>query len=573
MFFCIEDVINKNYLILRKEKVLVYLSTNALYMIKMKVVEYYYKYIKAKGINRVFGIPGSYIMPLWQQFSEPNEIKLVLARHENGAVFMADGWSRVNRQVGIVLTTIGPGITNAITGIATAYYDSIPLVVISGYSSLDEINKGGFQNSKISDRGFSVKKLLKGITKANFFPKNVEEAISNIHEAFCVAQEGRKGPVHILLPKDIQCQEFRPKDMTFAFEDESSTEICISKNICDTIEKAKRPILFSGWGVYLADGINERNKFVSKYNIPFVCSTKGLAGGQAVEKELFWGVTGTVTKLETIKKIKDYAPDLWIVVGSSLSQNSFVEFTEVCNSDIIQVDIDSGQKNQYMEAQFFLRCDAKQFFKKINNCIEGGAVKYNFPPKINKKPCFFFEKVLNSLVQNVKKEAIIVPDAGNHWLDVLYWFPQNTMYDIRTNAGLASMGHAIGASIGMKLANRDREVICITGDGSFLMSGAEISVAIQEEVKILFLVYNNSGLGRVRVGQGFTGKYIASNITNVSIADIGIGMGAKAVCVKTVKEFQKYLKLYLNSNDTWIIEICEKKDAIPAILREREEIC
>ena len=136
MFFCIEDVINKNYLILRKEKVLVYLSTNALYMIKMKVVEYYYKYIKAKGINRVFGIPGSYIMPLWQQFSEPNEIKLVLARHENGAVFMADGWSRVNRQVGIVLTTIGPGITNAITGIATAYYDSIPLVVISGYSSL-----------------------------------------------------------------------------------------------------------------------------------------------------------------------------------------------------------------------------------------------------------------------------------------------------------------------------------------------------------------------------------------------------------------------------------------------------
>src|SRR5574344_1968987 len=171
----------------------------------MKVVDAYYNFFKGLGYKEIFGLPGSYIMPLWQKFDK--DIKIILSRHESGAVFMADGWSRNNKLPGIVLTTIGPGLTNTITGIACAYQDSIPLIIISGYVSTTMNNKGGFQNSDSKDRGFLPSSLLSSVTKTTFLPQTADEAINCLSKAYEIAMEGRKGPVHISLPMDIQIAE------------------------------------------------------------------------------------------------------------------------------------------------------------------------------------------------------------------------------------------------------------------------------------------------------------------------------------------------------------------------------
>lgn len=533
----------------------------------MKVVEFYYDFIKKSGIHKAFGVPGSYVMPLWQQFCEPEKVDLVLARHESGAVFMADGWSRESKKVGIVLTTIGPGITNAITGIAAAYYDSIPLIIISGYSAVSDLDKGGFQNGKASDRGLPTMKLLQNITKAVYMPKDSNEAVRDIQEAYKTATDGRKGPVHILLPKDVQLAKCMEKG--FNLQDQSGDNQMVDESIFDEIKNTKSPILFSGWGCFLADAQKERDEFVNQNHIPFLCSTKGLAGGQEADASLFWGVTGTITRTETLNKIRAYHPDLWIVVGSSISQNSFMEFNDVYDSKVIQIDIDEKQKNQYHKVDFFVERDAKSFFLEALNRKDLEKEKFVYPEAKEPIPSFFFERILDRFLNGMPKGTVLVPDAGNHWLEALYWYPRKMKFDIRTNAGLASMGHAIGAAIGMKMAADEKEVVCLTGDGSFLMSGAEISVAVQKKLHMLFMVYDNRSLGRVRVGQSLTGKYIASDINEVSIEKVAAGLGAKVAVIENEDEFERYLELYRNSNETWVFNIVEKEDIIPAFLREK----
>lgn len=408
------------------------------------------------------------------------------------------------------------------------------------------------------------------MTKAVFIPKNAEEAVQNLMKAYEIAQEGRKGPVHILIPKDVQLADY--EQSTVKSLDLSTREFLIEESVFEKIENAKRPILFSGWGCFLADAQYDRDKFVNEYKIPFICSTKGLAGGQKVERSLFWGVTGTITRQETIDKIKEYHPELWIVVGSSMSLNSFMELGDVCDSEILQVDIDRKQQNQYRKADIFCECDAKYFFKELLKRGNLNKTERCYSKTTEPVPVFFFEKVLESLFHKMPVDTILVPDAGNHWLEALYWFPNRMKFDIRTNAGLASMGHAIGAAIGMKMANEEKEVVCLTGDGSFLMSGMEISVAVQHKIKLLFIVYDNRSLGRVRVGQSLTGKYIASDIDNVSIEEIASGLGAKTAVIDSVVAFEYYLDMYHNSNEVWVLNVVEKEDIIPAFLRERGTI-
>lgn len=536
----------------------------------MKVVEFYYEFIKSKGISKVFGVPGSYVMPLWQQFCEADKVQLVLARHESGAAFMADGWSRENKKVGVVLTTIGPGITNAITGIAAAYYDSIPMIIISGYSAVSEFDKGGFQNGKASDRGINTEELLKNITKAVFMPKDANEAVRDIQNAYRIATEGRKGPVHILLPKDVQIADC--KEVICKKQIEMTDKNTIDDRVFEEIKKAKRPILFSGWGCFLADAQKERDEFVNQNHIPLISSTKGVAGIYETDCSLFLGVTGTITRPDTLKKISMYHPDLWIFVGSSISQNSFMELNDVCDSTVIQVDIDEKQKNQYHKVDYFVNCDAKIFFKEALKRKDLKKDTFIFSEIEEPSPSSFFDLILDRFLNQMPKGTVLVPDAGNHWLEALYWYPSKMKFDIRTNAGLASMGHAIGASIGMKMASNDKEIVCLTGDGSFLMSGAEISVAVQNKLHMLFLVYDNQGLGRVRVGQSLTGKYIASAISDASIEKIASGLGAKAAVIENEDVFDSYLKLYRDSDETWVFDIVEKEDVIPTFLRMKGTI-
>ena len=535
----------------------------------MKVSKIYYNFFRDLGYKEIFGLPGSYIMPIWQEFGE--EIKIVLSRHENGAAFMADGWARNNNLPGVVLTTIGPGLTNAITGIACANQDSVPLIVISGYVPTLLNNKGGFQNSDKLDRGFMPEDLLSSITKATFLPQTADEAVEVLGKAYSIAMSGRKGVVHISMPMDIPNMESDvPPNINIT---ENTTEEKIGSNIVEAIATSKNPIMFAGNGSFLSNVTDLMNEVSIKYNIPIVSSIKGLSAC-AISNPLYLGVTGNVIKKELYEFLKGYNADLVISLGSSLSVNSCKDFdTLFGNAKVIRVDIDKNQFKNYRKATFNVNMDVKEFLlqmleqdiaKKENN------IDFKIDKEIPREDDNTFSKVAHYMYQNTPENTLFIPDAGNHWLDTLYWCYPRERLGVFTNAGLASMGHAIGAAIGFKIANPSKNVICITGDGSFMMSGMEISEAISQKLDMIFVIVNNSSLGRARVYQEMTdGKVVSTTFKEASFTKICQALGANAKCAYSLEEFKEIFEEMKNITGVKVIEVmAESKDCPKALRRD-----
>ena len=536
----------------------------------MKVSKIYYNFFKKMGYKEIFGLPGSYIMPLWQEFEK--DIKIVLSRHENGAVFMADGWSRNNNLPGIVLTTIGPGLTNAVTGITCAYQDSVPMIVISGYVSTSMNNKGGFQNSDINDRGFMPDQLLSSITKATFLPQTADEAIQALTSAYEISMSGRKGPVHISLPFDVQSMESN-LDVVPNENNDNNIDFDWQSKFIDLINKSKRPIFFCGNGCFLAKATEAMNEISQKNNIPIISSIKG-ASACCVSNNLYWGVTGNALKKGLYDHLKKYNADLVISLGSSLSFNSFNGYDELLNkADIVRIDIDKKQFNNYKKATLDINTDVLDFLEEMKHMdISKKDLKYHY--KIDEENSNendnLFSQISDYMYRNTTENTLFVPDAGNHWLDILYWCYPKRRLGIFTNAGLASMGHAIGASIGFKIANPNKEVICITGDGSFMMSGMEISEAIRQNLDMMFIVVNNLSLGRARVYQEMTdNKIISTTFNKCDIITIASGLGAISRQVNNLEEFKKVFEELKNIFGVKVIEVIVEEKDCPKILRRK----
>lgn len=533
----------------------------------MKVSNIYYNFFKQLGYKEIFGLPGSYIMPIWQEFDK--EIKIVLSRHESGAVFMADGWARNNNLPGIVLTTIGPGLTNAITGIACAYQDSVPLIIISGYVPTNMNGKGGFQNSDKNDRGFIPGELLASITKATYLPQTADEAVKVLGEAYKVAMSGRKGPVHISIPMDIPNMD---SDLEVDIKlEEKELDLQWKDNFVNMLSESNRPIFFCGNGCFLADATDLMNQVSEKYNIPIISSIKG-ASACTISNKLYLGMTGNVTKKKLYNFLKEYNADLVISLGSSLSVNSFREYNELLEeATIVRVDIDKKQFNNYRNAELNINMDVKDFLKEINK-MDIAKKEYTFYYEIDEeRPLIddnIFSKVSDYMYRNTSENTLFIPDAGNHWLDILYWCYPRQRLGIFTNAGLASMGHAIGAAIGFKIANPNKNVICVTGDGSFMMSGMEISEAINQNLDMMFVIVNNCSLGRARVYQEMTdNKIISTTFNKVDFTQIAASLGAKAKCANSFEEFKVIFEQLKNETGVKVIEVVVEDKDCPKTLR------
>lgn len=535
----------------------------------MRVSKIYYDFFKKMGYKEIFGLPGSYIMPLWQEFDK--DIAIILSRHENGAVFMADGWSRNNCLPGIVLTTIGPGLTNAITGITCAYQDSIPLIIISGYVPTSMNNKGGFQNSDVRDRGFMPNQLLSSITKATFLPQTADEAVNAIMLAYELSMSGRKGPVHISLPFDVQSMESDLEVVVKNNKNSSSYEW--ETEFVNLFNNSKRPIFFCGNGCFLSNATDVMNEISQKNNIPIIASIKG-SSACSVSNDLYWGVTGNIIKQSLYDHLKEYNPDLVISLGSSLSFNSFNNYNDLLGqADIVRVDIDKNQFNNYKKATLNINIDVFEFLEKMRTLdINKKALKYSYKideetPEQNDN---LFSQIADYMYRNTSENTLFIPDAGNHWLDILYWCYPKQRLGIFTNAGLASMGHAIGASIGFKISNPEKDVICITGDGSFMMSGMEISEAVRQNLNMTFIVVNNYSLGRARVYQEMTDNKIISTIFNkCDISNMALGLGAISRKVDNLNDFKNIFEELKNICGVKLIEVIVEEKDCPKILRRK----
>lgn len=512
----------------------------------MNVAEYYLTFLNNHGCQYAFGVPGKAIMPFWQACLT-SKVKLVLARHESGAAFMADGWSRGTLKPAIVLTTLGPGVTNVITGIATAYCDSIPLILITGQSETNNLGLGNFQDSTSIGRGTDVNSLLKPITKLSLEAHTSVEAINYLKIAYKYAVSGRMGPVHISIPMDIQLEEVIDDVETDSYVLNTEKNYFESNNllVTDILEQSERPIILAGWGTYLAGSSESLMKFSLKFNIPIISTIKGKAV-LATTFQNYIGHIGAGSTEITKKFLAKYSPDLFLILGSALGKMNLTPIDQyIRKAKIVQVDIEPTEMTTLIKVDKFLNCDVESFLR-VN--IKGKGIKPN-PQKFliwkdiydqatmgladeNFKDTPFSFKVIDVLNKVVPSETIFLPDAGNHWLVSLNRTITKSAASFFTGIGLASMGQAIGCAIGLKLAFPCRPVVCITGDGSMLMYGSEVSTAVDLKLPIIYLVFNNASLGRILKAQK---EDFDDNIGSVFIPRVNFVQWAKSLGANAFK--------------------------------------
>lgn len=554
----------------------------------MKFCEYIYKRLNQMNYDYVFGVPGSYIMPIWQVFK--GLPKLVLARHESGAAFMADGWSRITKKPGVVMSTIGPGQTNMLTGVACAYKDSIPLLVITGQGNVDTFGKGIFQECYPLDRGFSPISIFEPVTKASIEITDIRNAVFLFERAYNIATSGRPGPVHLSIPYEIQDAEL-PKDSQILNIGENGLNKINESILCDNmmevfkhIEESERVLILAGWGCYLSDSSDELKTLSEKLSAPIITTIKGLS---AVDYswDFFIGHVGNGQKRGVVEFISKYDPDTILILGSSVSNFEVGSLNSILDrAKCVQVDISSEQLGLHRAIDVGIHSDLKLWIREAckllpsrrhdeikekislfkNTCVLDNNKELDSTSENS-----FMALAINKLNAILPENSVVIPDAGNHWLDTLSLYNTKSVAGFFTNSGLASMGHAIGSSIGIKLASPNKRLICITGDGSTLMFGNEISVSVRLKLDNIFIVFNNSSMGRVRTHQYFNYNcdYVASDIEEFNASEWAESMGAVNYRTKTIDEFVEALKAALKLNSTSVIEVIVSKDEIPVYLR------
>lgn len=537
----------------------------------MKVADYYCDFFRERGHEAVFGVPGGYVNPLWQAFTERGPIP-VLCRHESGACFMADGWARARELPGVVLTTIGPGLTNALTGIASAYYDSVPMIIVSGHSSVEEAARGGFQDRLPPDRGFDPAVLLAPITKRTFIASDGNEAIQALEQAYALSMEGRRGPVHIALRLNAQVEEADVGNPLLEshgahprWEEAKEGLSALSGRLC----ASSRPLLLIGGGC-LSDAAHVALlRLVARSGIPLISSIKGVPCCSA-EFASYWGVASpSVISPELRQRLIDYESDCVIALGSSLSSASFdLQAVTVGKPVAAHVDVDPVQFDRYWQSELHVLHSSAVALEWL---AEQPLTRLSFPPCPVRRPevgDYFFAQVVSVLDDLAPAGSIVVADAGNHYLDTLYWYRPRGYYSLFANAGLGSMGYAIGASVGLRMGFADRPVICVTGDASFLMYGGELSTAVNCHLDMLFVVSNNYGMGRMRCAYAANGANTESaDIRGVSVADIARGLGCYAYQVDDTDALARVLREAMNRRGVGVVEVMVHDQDIPRALR------
>lgn len=472
--------------------------------------------LKKEGIDTIFGYPGGAVIPLYDAlYDYSDDFKHIRTSHEQGLVHAADGYARSTNTVGVCFTTSGPGATNAITGIATAFMDSSPMVVISGQVPTSLLGKDSFQEIDITGATLSM-------TKHNYLVRNTKELVPTIKEAFRVANSGRKGPVLVDVPKDLflaemdfsgedydLCQIDDYMDYKSDFDLDDETNIKLLNEAIDIIKESKKPVIYAGGGVKSSDSEEILEKFATKIDTPVLNTLMGL-GNIDRKNELSLGMVGMHGSRESNLALSN--SDLVIAIGARFSDRVISKSSEFAkNAKIIHIDIDPSEISKNIESNVSLVGDVKLVLSLLIERVESknnsnwkeeikrfrkseGVQTYEFHPQnILKK--------INEKYETLKKPTVVVTDVGQHQIwAAKYWnFKGNKSFI--TSAGLGTMGFGLGAAIGTKVGNVDKNVVLVTGDGSFRMNCNELATVANYNVPMLILLLNNRTLGMVRQWQ------------------------------------------------------------------------
>ena len=459
-----------------------------------------------QGVDTVFGYPGGAVLNIYDAlYKYSDKIKHILTAHEQGASHAADGYARTTGKPGVVIATSGPGATNLVTGLATAYMDSIPMVAITGNVSTDLLSRDSFQEVDITG-------ITLPITKHNFIVKDIADLANIIRKAFRIATSGRKGPVLVDIPKDITAISYEYEHAPIrTYENVTSAKKYELEAGAQAIKNAKRPMIYMGRGVLLSEATEQLIKFAEKIECPVCSSVMGLGGFPASHK-LFLGTLGMHGAYETGKTTAN--ADLIIAVGARFSDRvagDREKFGE--NATIIHMDIDKAEINKNVKSKFSLIGDLKDTLTTLTALCESKSnpewlkeisdwkAQFDKTPEYNSKDFAHAYHIIESVQKLTTADDIIVTDVGQHqmWVSQKYKFEKPRTWC--TSGGLGTMGYGMGAAIGAQTANPDKRVVLFTGDGSFHMNLNETVTLKSYNLPIMVVVMNNSVLGMVRQWQ------------------------------------------------------------------------
>lgn len=535
--------------------------------------------LKLEGVETVFGYPGGAIMNVYDEIYKQTHFKHILTRHEQAAVHAADGYARASGKVGVAIVTSGPGFTNAVTGLATAYMDSIPLVVISGQVPSHIIGTDGFQ--EIDAVGIS-----RPCTKHNYLVQNADELPKILKEAFYIAASGRPGPVHVDIPKDVTANlgtfDYSKEVNLPTYKPTIKGNKRQMKKAIEALSNSSRPLLYIGGGAILGEATDEIRKFAKTYGIPAV-ETLMARGAMSDANPLFFGMLGMHG--EYAANMAMHETDLIISLGARFDDRVTGRLDQFGkNAQIVHVDVDPasiakivsphypivGQLKSVMQdlidiAKEFTIPSFENWKNKLDAYRSKEPLRY-MPSSEVLKPQWVIEAVSDILGE----DAIITTDVGQHqmWAAQFYKFTKPRQWV--TSGGLGTMGYGLPAAMGVAKAMPNKISVNFTGDGSILMNVQELTTCVENKLQVINIILNNNFLGMVRQWQTMfyddrlSETDLSSQPDFVKVAEAFGGFGARA---STKEEFKKALQDAIESKKVAFIDVIidRRENVLPMV--------
>ena len=516
--------------------------------------------LKEQGVDTVFGYPGGAILNVYDElYKHQGEIKHILTSHEQGASHAADGYARSTGKVGVCFATSGPGATNLVTGIATAYMDSVPMVAITCNVTVPLLGKDSFQEIDIAG-------ITTPITKHNFIVKDVTKLADTIRRAFKIAQKGRPGPVLVDIPKDVTATkaeyEFKKAEPILSVTDTIRDED-IEKAL-KMINAANKPFIFVGGGAVISGASDELREFVKKVDAP-VCDTLMGKGAYDGTSDLYTGMLGMHGTKTSNLGVSEC--DLLIALGVRFSDRVLGNAKKFAKqAKILQFDVDAAEINKNIRVDASVIGDLKEVLSRLNEKL----IQLNHNDWIThvmdykeKYPLKYSDAglsgpyVVEEIYRQTKGEAIIVTEVGQHQMWAAQYYKYKNSRTFLSSGGLGTMGYGLGAAIGAQVANPDKQVINIAGDGCFRMNMNEIATAARQQLPMIEIIINNHVLGMVRQWQDlFYEKRYSNTVLNdgVDFVKLSEAMGATAYRATTQDEFKDAFERALKANGPVVID-------------------
>lgn len=527
-----------------------------------------------QGVEVVFGYPGGAVLNIYDaMYERQNDLLHIVSSHEQGAAHAADGYARSTGKTGVVLATSGPGATNLVTGIATAYHDSVPLVAITGNVSTGLIGRDSFQEVDIVG-------ITNPITKHNYIVKDVEDLARIVREAFVIANSGRKGPVLIDIPKDVTAQKteyqkqslFEPRKYPAPSEKDYQTAL-------DAIQQAKRPLIYAGGGVVFSDASTQLVSFAHKIGAPVCVSMMGITS-MSYDDPLYLGMIGMHGTVTANIAARDC--DLLIAVGSRFSDRVAGNREKfAANAKILHIDIDPCEISKNICAGLSLLGNAREVLSEltvraeqrdntqwIHDLLEHKAY-HALPTAVNEEE-LTPRDILSKLQGCAGDDAIVVTDVGQHQMLTAQCYPFTLPRTFISSCGLGTMGYGLGAAIGAKVGSPNKPVVLITGDGSFHMNLNELAVAVSQNLPVVILVMNNGVLGMVHQWQKlfYNQRYAYTEINRATdFVKLAESFGAVGFRLTQPQDIDQTLSKAFAANKPCVVDcIIDRKERVYPII-------